>query len=159
MDYTDRFHASEQNEYDNDSHYGSKPNEKELDNLKKMDRGYTKIYRSLPRNGRMKRTKIELYTSGQINSHIRDAETGIFYKYKVGSADEDLFFKVILATGECLSKNGSNTLFFSSPKQYMDHLYSDCNEEIMEDWNMKRDKRIEQLKEKVIKKVNVIEVK
>jgi hypothetical protein len=108
--------------------------------LKKKDRGYNKVYRMIPRasDGKIINTKIDVYTTGYIGSRIRDAETGEYYNYNVGSKYEDLFFKVALATGECNSKNGSSTLFYLSPHQYMSHLNVDLDDSVINSWEEKR---------------------
>jgi hypothetical protein len=107
-----------------------------------MDKGYNLIYRNCPnKKGQLVRTQISIYTSGGTNSQIRDAETGVYYPHLVGSADEDLYFKVILATGECKSKNGSSTLFYLSPRHYMSHLNNDVSEDTLQMWELKRDAR------------------
>lgn len=114
-----------------------------LTEVKSVDRGYNAIYRIMPgRNGKLKRTKIALYTSGSTYSHIRDAETGVYYTSRVGTPDEDLYFKVVLATGECKSKNGSNTLFYLSPRHYMAHLNSEVSDDTIQKWQLKHDDRI-----------------
>ena len=114
--------------------------EKEMLSLKKIDRGYNKVYRNIPRasDGKIINTKIDVYTTGYIGSRIRDAETGEYYNYNVGSKYEDLFFKVALATGECNSKNGSSTLFYLSPHQYMSHLNVDLDDSVINSWEEKR---------------------
>jgi hypothetical protein len=116
MDYQDRFSPTEENEFDRDDNDVQRM-------LNLYDKGYTAVYRqTLRSDGRQKQTKIALYTSGGIGTRIRDAETGHFYNRTVGSKHEDGFFKVALATGECKSKNGSNTLFFASPSHYFSHM-------------------------------------
>ena len=113
-----------------------------VENAKSIDRGYNVIYRTVPnKKGKLVRTPISIYTSGDVHSNIRDAETGAYYTHLVGSADEDLYFKVILATGECKSKNGSNTLFYSSPRQYMSHINNEVSEDTIRMWEEKRDAR------------------
>ena len=125
---------------------GSEQIKNQLDKIKQMDRGYNKIWRTIEKNGRLKRTKVEIYTSSGYGNHIRDAETGEYYPYIVGSADEDLFFSVILATGECKSANGSSTLFYLSPEKYMKHLNHKVPEHIVERWNDKKDRRMREKK-------------
>jgi hypothetical protein len=137
MEYKTEYYSG-----DNDNmSYSSSSQQNQLDKIKKADRGYNKIWRNVIKNDKLKRTKIELYTSSGVGNHIRDAETGEYYPYIVGSADEDLFFSVILATGECRSKNGSNTLFYLSPEKYMNHLHTHLDEHIIKLWKEKRDNR------------------
>ena len=116
---------------------------RELEKVKQMDRGYNKIWRKLPKkNGELKRTKVEVYTTSGFGNHIRDAETGDYYPHMVGSLDEDLYFSVILATGECNSANGSSTLFYLSPERYMQHQNQQLDEKIILRWKEKRDYRM-----------------
>jgi len=113
-----------------------------LEEAKKIDRGYNKIWRMLPRaDGKLKRTKIEFYTSSEIGNRIRDAETGSYFNDRVGSANEDLYYKVGLATGECKSANSSSTLFFTSPYSYMRHMHITLSSEMIKKWEEKRDAR------------------
>jgi hypothetical protein len=155
MEYKTEYHPTD---YDNDglSLTESEQIKNQLDKLKQSDRGYNKIWRNKLKNGRLKRTKVEIYTSSGVGNHIRDAETGEYYPYVVGSADEDLFFSVILATGECKSSNGSSTLFYLSPEKYMQHLNHTIPEHIIERWNDKKDRRMRERKmEKGEKKQNL----
>ena len=127
------------------------------DELKKSDRGYNAIWRMLLKNDKLKRTKIEVYTSGCFGSQIRDAESGEFYSHIVGSTDEDLYFSIILATGECSSKNGSSTLFYLSPQHYMKHFNCTLDEKFIAKWQEKRRLRLNE--SPIPKKNNFIYVK
>jgi hypothetical protein len=112
-----------------------------LEEMKKNDPGYNKFYRYEIINqetGARKRIKVEFYTSGICGSNIRDAESGVNYTYTVGSAYEDLFFKVIMHNGICNSKNGSTTVFFTSPHQYMSTMGRELDNGIIERWEEKR---------------------
>lgn len=85
----------------------------------KIDRGYNSIRnKNVKINGKSVVEGITFYTSGDRGSQIRDAVTGTYYSQIVGSRGEDFFFKVKLATGECNGKNGSNTLFFVSQRDF-----------------------------------------
>ena len=149
MEYTD---FNDQN----DSYEEQREQRKLVEEAKKMDRGYNVIYRNCPnKKGQLVRTPISIYTSGGTDSQIRDAESGAYYSHIVGSADEDLYFKVILATGECKSKNGSNTLFYLSPRHYMSHLNNEVSEDTLKMWETKRDARY---KAREMKKNNAISV-
>lgn len=116
--------------------------DKEMALLKKIDSGYNKVYRKGIRasDGKIVNKKVDIYTSGFIGSRIRNAETGEYYNFLVGSRNEDIFFKVSLATGECTSKNGSNTLFYLSPNHFMSHLNADVNQPTITAWCEKRNK-------------------
>ena len=117
---------------ENDYHY---TRQEELDKLKSVDPGYTFIYRKVEnKNGMLENKKIDLYTSGDDGSNIRDAVTGKYYFEKVGSNGEHLFFKAGLSTGECNSKNGSTTLFFLSPEQYERHFHTELSLNIKNKW-------------------------
>jgi hypothetical protein len=147
MSYKDQYDPAD--EYDCDA---ASANDQKvmLEESKKIDRGYNKIWKLLPRaDGRIKKTKIEFYTSSEIGNRIRDAETGNFFNDKVGSANEDLYFKVGLATGECKSANGSSTLFFTSPYRYMTHMHTVLSPEIIKRWEEKRDMRMSEIKREV----------
>ena len=107
-----------------------------------MDKGHNVIYRKFTdKNNKIKNVKLNVYTSGNTHSKIRDAETGVYYSNLVGTSDEDLFFKIILASGECKSKNGSNMLFYLSPRHYMSHTNDIVDEELITEWQKKHDAR------------------
>jgi len=127
-------------EIDMNTHHSNREIYNVLDDTKKFDKGYNKIRRVFDRvDGNPKRNKVEIYTTGDTGSNIRDAETGTYYKNKVGSSDEHLFFKVILATGECIGKNGSSTLFYLSPNHYMSHMNCNVEPKSIAQWESKRD--------------------
>jgi len=111
--------------------------EKELQDFKSFDKGYNKIYKGVAvgKNGKKKKKKIEFYTSGDRGSRIRDAITGAYYNSKVGSFNEDKYFKVSLATGQCNSKNGFHVIFYQTPQQYMTHFEVQLNPDIIEKWD------------------------
>lgn len=155
MEYDNMYHPNESENFDDSSINGINLREKELDSLKKYDRGYNKISILKPSfDGRLKNTKVELYTSGDIGSNIRDAETGAYYSNKVGSYDEELFFKVTLATGQCKSLNNSNKLFYLSPEHYSSHLNVDLSSSVINRWENKRQKRLHEMDNKKIKQQN-----
>ena len=136
----DYYNPADQNDYDED-------HEKLLEQTKRQDKGYNVIYRRAYRkNGKKYNKKIEVYTSSGTGNHIRDAETGDYLNYLVGSKDEDLFFKVMLGTGECTSANGSHTLFYVSPQHYANHLQSDVCPKLAAAWEEKRDTRLIEIK-------------
>lgn len=130
---------SEDNYYPADqSDYYLSPQEKTLQDSKSIDRGYTFVYRKMVnKKGKLKNKKIDIYTTSGIGNLIRDAETGQYYNNRVGTSDEDLFFKVMLSTGECKSANGSNTLFYLSPQHYSNHLNVKLDDSIISAWKEK----------------------
>jgi len=138
MSYNDNFNPADNMDYSVSSNEFKKATE----SLKKSDKGYNVLWRMIPKNGKLKRTKVEVYTSNGHGCHIRNAETGEYYSHIVGTADEDLYFTVILATGECKSANGSRTLFYLSPQHYMTHLNTELDTEIIARWEDKRESRL-----------------
>jgi len=122
----------------NDNVFDDESGNKDLLNeAKKLDKGYTKISSFIERSdGSLKKMKKDIYTSGFIGSHIRNAETGEYYRELVGSRNEELYFKIKISTGELKSKNGSNTLFYLSPEHCMKHLFIDVPQDIIDKWEI-----------------------
>jgi hypothetical protein len=152
MYYEDNYNTADPNDIENEM---NNP-EDVLANAQKQDKGFNIIYRKFvsPKTGKPKNKRIHIYTSGTAGSRIRDAEIGDYYPNKVGSKDEDLFFKVILATGECRSANGSSTLFYTSPQHYMNHLNYNVDPETISRWEVKRNTRLAELKQTIKPKFN-----
>jgi len=152
MYFEDNYNAADPNDIENEM---NSP-EDVLANAQKQDKGFNIIYRKFisPKTGKPKNKRIFIYTSGTAGSRIRDAEIGDYYPNKVGSKDEDLFFKVILATGECRSANGSSTLFYTSPQHYMNHLNCNVDPETIARWEVKRNARLAELKQTTKSKFN-----
>ena len=114
--------------------------------LKREDRGLNTIIRQVRMDsGKIKNKRIKIFTSGDIGTRIRDAETGEYYPNLVGSVDEDIFFKVSYATGDCNSLNGSNTLFYMSPQHFESCLYSTVDPKQIAMWEAKRDARLNEM--------------
>jgi hypothetical protein len=82
---------------------------KTLEGLKKI-----KCYKSLP------------------NGRIRNAITGDYYEYKVGSKYEDLYFSCIMAYEKDMV-----LLFFLNPDDYEEHLLTTLPDEKKLDWYLK----------------------
>ena len=152
MPYSEYYNAADNTDFSVTSEDVKKMAEK----LKKSDRGYNSIWRMVEKNNRLKRTKIEVYSSNGHETFIRNAETGERYGHLVGSADEDLYFSVILATGECNSANGSSTLFFLSPQHYMTHMHCNVDDKTIMQWSAKREARLKSVN--VTKKQSVSSV-
>jgi hypothetical protein len=133
MYYEDSFHPNEENAI------ASNSQKKELNNIKSFDSGYGYVYRNkLSGSSKVKHARVDCYTSGDSGMRIRNAETGQYYKFKVGSKDEDLFFKIALASGELKTTNGSNVLFYDSPEQYEKHLMTEVDQEMKDMWVAKK---------------------
>ena len=108
--------------------------------IKKHDKNYH-IYRrtvTVEEKGRTidKTFKLGLYASGCIGTGIRDAVTGVYYNYKVGSKDEDRFFSVVDCTG---SKSKASILYFyQSPSHYESVNKTTVNEDTHYRWNQQQ---------------------
>lgn len=91
-----------------------------LDSYRAMDKGYYKIKRLI--EGKMK--TVEFYSTPTTpGAVIRDAiHGGLFVQSKVGSAHEDLFYKVRMATVTPNVPGDTVTLFFDNPEQCERHL-------------------------------------
>ena len=171
----DQFHPANENDYEYPDTTSNLDDDEDLQRMleqqKRMDKGYNVVYRRAWRDRMNKRTgrleekyvreKIELYSSDGFGSHIRDAETGEYVSYnnRVGTKDEDLYFKVILATGECKSKNGSKTFFFMSPHHYETCMNSEVAPEVASRWREKRDRRLSEMRKMNKPMFHMIEVK
>ena len=83
--------------------------------------------------------EIRVYPSSSQGSNIKNAETGVFSKSIVGTMDEDLFFKVAIATGQ--HENGPLTLFYNSPTHYERHHGVILDENTKFNWRMKQQTR------------------
>ena len=115
---------------------------KMLDDLKKMDKGYHKIYRFFnieneDKAGKKmmirKKKSVEIYSTSVFpRSKIRGAIGGAYYpSFKVGTMDENLFFKIAMSTGEC---RDNNIFFFDTPEQYEKHMNTTLDQPIKERW-------------------------
>ena len=67
--------------------------------------------------------------------------------FRVGTADEDLFFSVILATGE-FGQNAP-TLFYDNPEQYERHFFTKVSQKSKDMWTEKKNSAIIQLKSRL----------
>ena len=91
MEYNDNFNPV----YNDNDYIGDfMDNRKTIDDTKKMDIGYNGIFRMRPRSdGKLKKTKIDVYTSGDIGSSIRDAETGDYFRENIQAQSKSGWFK------------------------------------------------------------------
>ena len=99
-----------------------------------------------------KHVRVEFFpTNVTPNSLIKNAVSGS-HQYidgrflRAGTRDEDLFFTVILATGEF----GQNApvLFYDNPEQYERHFFAKVSQKIKEKWTSKRDDALHALMSK-----------
>ena len=158
MYYNDNFDPAAENDFEklqNDNDF-----EHMLENTKKIDRGYNQITKKyINYDGKSKSKKIDIYTSSGYGSFIRDAESGTYYNYKVGSSYEDLFFKVSFANGKLNSTNESNTLFYLTPQHYMKHMMCEVPQEIINNWENKKNLRLTQINNKQKTRSDTVVVK
>ena len=86
-----------------------------------------------------KNVRIDFFpTNVTPNSGIKHAITGIYQSangrfFRTGTKDEDLFFSVILATGE-LSGQNAPVLFYENPEQYERHFFTKLSPQIKNKW-------------------------
>ena len=100
-----------------------------MEELKKADKGYNKTYRY---NGK-KRIAVEFYTTNITpGSKIRNAITGVYQNFLVGSRSEDLFYKVANVSDVC--RNDQHVMFFDTPEQYERHFYTTVSQPCKEEW-------------------------
>lgn len=95
-------------------------------------RGFHIVYRTIGR----KSTKVSFYeTTNTPNQYIRNAVSGSVMPYRVSSYDEDLFYSVLLATGE--TGQTSALLFYDNPEQYEEHFGVSLPGEAKDAWRVK----------------------
>jgi hypothetical protein len=96
-----------------------------------------------------KTMKVGCYMAGSPGTTIVNAVTGQKYPgHFVGKFDEDLYYKVMLCSGE----NGPNpvTLFYDSPAQYEKHFSREISQKTKDTWFEKYEyqQEIEERKQK-----------
>jgi hypothetical protein len=105
--------------------------------LNREDPGYRKFIQYINN----KRVEVSAYSTGITpRLKIRDAITGHrHHNYRVGSLNENLFFKVRMCVDNSNIKNNTNetTLFYDSPEQYERHMNKTIPMSIKEKWNIK----------------------
>lgn len=108
---------------------------KMMKDFKNLDKGY----RQISRLQGSRYVNIDLYVTSYVpGSKIRDAITGSrFRDFRVGTKEEDYFFKVKLATGELGRDSGH--LFFDTPSQCEKHLKLVLTDTVKQRWKDKYD--------------------
>jgi hypothetical protein len=100
--------------------------------LYEMDKGYYVINREIA--GKQKTVEI-FSTPTTPGSTIRDAITGgVFLQSKVGSAHENLFYKVRMTTIPPKTPGDVITLFFDNPEQCERHLGCTIHSDVKSMW-------------------------
>jgi len=87
--------------------------------------------------------KLKIFNSDIQGSAIKDAITGELYPWKVGSYDEQRFFKV--KDNSLLNKYDSefqegHTLFYKNPEEYMNFNNVELDDNIIEEWHERQKK-------------------
>lgn len=111
-----------------------------FDNNSKVKKIMTNVYQSnkglhlIKRQSKDKKQhNVEVFVSGDQGSTIRNAISGsYYYGDKVGSKQEDSYFKVSISTGE-LGKE-QVILFYDTPEQYERHMYTLVDPESKQMW-------------------------
>jgi hypothetical protein len=154
MQYDDPFATNDEDGYQEIPHmhesysvssYQSTVNskKKKLKQLTDMMKNQDKGYRKYVINMNLKKNDIDAYsTSMTPGTKIRDAITGARdARYKVGSADEDLFFKVRMGIGHVGFVDDPDktetTLFYDNPEQFERHMHTTVSQQIKENWRTK----------------------
>ena len=100
--------------------------------FKMLDKGYRQLLRY--HNG--EKVAVELYVTSCVpGGLIRDAVTGSRYNKRVGTKDEDAFFKVKDVSGAIGREPGN--LYFETPKQADKYLNVVFSEKAKAKWNAK----------------------
>jgi len=129
MYYDDRFHPTE----------GSDLVENDIRNMtqfKGLDKGFHKIKQMVGTPNGKKMATFELYSSGDQGSNIRDAISGQHCVAKVGSREEDQFFKLTISTGEV--RGDRRNFYFQSPMDYERHMNTTLDPKMKEQWLNKK---------------------
>ena len=74
------------------------------------------------------------YSSGDIGSSIRYGLSGYATEFVVGSAEEDLFFVVKMATGDTY---GPKKVFYNSPEEFEKNQYQELSVDLKNRWREK----------------------
>jgi hypothetical protein len=129
----DDFSMTSENTSDTNNSLFSKKNKKEKN--EKHKHGLVKVKYLINK----KNTTFYVYNSGFIpNSYIRDAITGYKYNKKIGTKDENLFFKVIMP-GINPKKREPIFLFFDSPESFERFFIMKCSTDIKNRWMKKKE--------------------
>jgi len=78
---------------------------------------------------------IRMYSTGITGSNIRNAVTGEYSRHIVGTLEQNLFFKVVMSTGEFKGGPSPVHLYYISPEQFEAHQYCEVDEETRNKWN------------------------
>jgi hypothetical protein len=132
------FNADENSSENNSNEYDfNSPDAKQQRSLGKKGFATIKQRRYNSKGGKFNEY-IKVFPTGQAGSYIVDAISGEKYKFKVGTAKEYMFFKVMVATGFVTKKGGvaktTTTLFFETPDDYRSHFKTDIDPKVIKNW-------------------------
>ena len=136
MTYDDQYYPAIEDDRSDDS----KLKKNTVADSEKLDpyfQKHTKTFNDTWKDGKFyKKLTIKSYGSGQMGSRIRNAVTGQYTPYLVGSKNEDLFFVVNDSTG-LYGRKDPLFLFYDTPEQYENHQYVILSQDIKEKWYKK----------------------
>ena len=125
-----------ENDFENDSnnlkkqHFTNSAFQKLNNNYEKYSIPFNKIWI----DGKFyKRITIKNYGSGCQGTRIINAVTGTKYNIKVGSAEENIFFKVTDSSG-INGRNEPLMLYYDSPEQYENHYFTNVSPDVKQQW-------------------------
>jgi hypothetical protein len=125
-----------ENDFENDSnnlkkqHFTNSAFQKLNNNYEKYSIPFNKIWI----DGKFyKRITIKNYGSGCQGTRIINAVTGTKYNIKVGSAEENIFFKVTDSSG-INGRNEPLMLYYDSPEQYENHYFTNVSQDTKQQW-------------------------
>lgn len=84
------------------------------------------------------RHKITAFGANPKHSKIRNAVTGIKYNYRVGSIEQDIYFKVIDSTVGYKNNQTPAVFFYDGPDEYERHQFQTVDSKTRESWSEKR---------------------
>jgi len=108
---------------------------KELKKLDKNYQEYTIPFNRIWTDGKYhKYITITNYGSGSTGTLIRNAVTGARYNIVVGSAEQDILFKVCEATGHD-GRMEPLMLYYDTPEQYEEHHFTTVSLDVKLKWH------------------------
>jgi len=95
-----------------------------------------RLFNNIYKDGKVhKFINITMFSSGITGSNIRNAVTGEYSRHIVGTLEQNLFFKVVMSTGEFKDGPSPVHLYYASPEQFEAHQYCEVDEETRNKWN------------------------
>lgn len=95
-----------------------------------------RLFNDIYKDGKVhKFIDIRMFSSGITGSNIRNAVTGEYSRHLVGTLEQNLFFKVVMSTGEFKGGVSPVHLYYISPEQFEAHQYCEVDEQTRNKWN------------------------